>query len=146
MTISPRLHVEAKNPVEAGKYLVLVAGCNDCHTPGWDRHPDAVPMSRWLIGKSVGFRGPWGVSYPGNIRRLMATMPTAAAWIHFVRHWHAMPPMPITNLRNMSNTDLKAIYAFVRTLKPLGKAAPTSLGLGQAPTTPYIEFIPQKPK
>ena len=30
-------HIAAASPVEAGRYLVKIGGCNDCHTPGFTR-------------------------------------------------------------------------------------------------------------
>jgi hypothetical protein len=78
-------------PVERGKYLVTVGGCNDCHTP-WkpDGHGGAEPdMSKmlsgspaamvvkapkldmpWMVGATAtmtAWSGPWGVSYSANL-------------------------------------------------------------------------------
>src|SRR3989304_6374665 len=63
-----RHHVEASTDEEAGRYLVLFGGCNDCHTPGWDSSNGKLPTSQWLVGNSIGFQGPWGTTYPGNLR------------------------------------------------------------------------------
>jgi mono/diheme cytochrome c family protein len=53
-TLLPKAHAES--PVERGKYLVNVAGCNDCHTPGFFfGKPD---MTRYLGGSDVGFEIP----------------------------------------------------------------------------------------
>ena len=53
-TLLPKAHAEL--PVERGKYLVNVAGCNDCHTPGFFfGKPD---MTRYLGGSDVGFEIP----------------------------------------------------------------------------------------
>ena len=46
--------------VERGKYLVNIAGCNDCHTPGYFLgKPD---MARFLGGSEVGFEIPASAS------------------------------------------------------------------------------------
>ena len=45
-----------------GKYLVQIAGCNDCHTPGFMQKGFDVPESDWLVGVPVGWRGPWGTT------------------------------------------------------------------------------------
>src|SRR4051812_30977008 len=47
-------HVQATNPLEAGKYLVLVGACNDCHTPGWMENGIKTPESDWLVGVPIG--------------------------------------------------------------------------------------------
>ena len=46
--------------VERGKYLVVVTGCNDCHTAGYLFSQGDVPEEEWLTGNPVGWRGPWG--------------------------------------------------------------------------------------
>ena len=52
--------------VERGKYLVNIAGCNDCHTPGYFLgKPD---MARFLGGSEVGFEIPGlGVFHGPNL-------------------------------------------------------------------------------
>jgi hypothetical protein len=75
-----------------GRYLVTVAGCNDCHTP-WkvgptgpepdmsrmlSGHPEGfaitqpatVPAGPWLTSAAptnTAFSGPWGVSFTANL-------------------------------------------------------------------------------
>ena len=51
---------------ERGKYLVAIAGCNDCHTPGYFfGKPD---MNRYLGGSEVGFEIPGlGVFHGPNL-------------------------------------------------------------------------------
>src|SRR5271156_177395 len=56
----------ASSAVARGKYLVNVAGCTDCHTPGtFLGKPD---MTRYLGGSEVGFEVPGlGVFYGPNL-------------------------------------------------------------------------------
>src|SRR3974390_2274010 len=50
--------------IERGKYLVTVAGCSDCHTPGsFLGKPD---MSKYLSGSEVGFSIPGLGVFPGR--------------------------------------------------------------------------------
>jgi len=49
--------------LERGKYLVVVGGCNDCHTPNYPETAGKVPEADWLAGSAVGFQGPWGTTY-----------------------------------------------------------------------------------
>ena len=74
-----------------GKYLVTIAGCNDCHTP-WkvgptgpapdmsrmlSGHPESfqvppapAPQGPWLVAAAAtntAWSGPWGVSFTANL-------------------------------------------------------------------------------
>jgi mono/diheme cytochrome c family protein len=53
-TLLPKARAESQ--LDRGKYLVVVASCNDCHTPGFFLgKPD---MSKYLGGSDVGFEIP----------------------------------------------------------------------------------------
>src|SRR3954468_1925789 len=60
--------VRSESSVQAGRYLVRISGCNDCHTPGFMPMGDKVPESLWLTGTPIGWRGPWGTTYASNLR------------------------------------------------------------------------------
>jgi mono/diheme cytochrome c family protein len=127
--------------VERGRYLVVAGGCNDCHTPGYPQSAGKIPAAQWLTGSPVGFQGPWGTSYPVNLRLYVQNL-TEAQWVARVRE-PMRPPMPWFNLRDMSDTDLIAMYRFVRSLGPAGEPAPAAVGPGVVVNTPYIEFVPK---
>jgi mono/diheme cytochrome c family protein len=94
----PVLAAESAAPASSdklarGKYLVTVAGCNDCHTPFkpgpnggaepdmtrmLSGHPEALvmppapalPKGPWLItaaATNTAWSGPWGVSFTANL-------------------------------------------------------------------------------
>lgn len=127
--------------LERGRYLVASSGCNDCHTPGYAEAAGKIPTGKWLMGNPVGFQGPWGTSYPANLRLKVQGM-TQAEWLKRVRT-PMLPPMPWFNLRDMKDSDLIAMYRFIRALGPAGEPAPTTAAPGVAVTTPYIEFVPK---
>ncbi|MDD3446398.1 MAG: hypothetical protein PHS60_13360, partial [Zavarzinia sp.] len=79
---SPEVDTEA---AARGRYLVQVAGCNDCHTPGYGPAGGAVDESLWLTGDGLGFQGPWGTTYPTNLRLLLSGM-TEDQWVAHTRH------------------------------------------------------------
>ena len=58
--------------VARGRYLVTIAGCNDCHTAGWMEHPGEIPSAQRLTGNPVGWHGPWGTSFAANLRLVVA--------------------------------------------------------------------------
>jgi mono/diheme cytochrome c family protein len=127
--------------LERGKYLLTVSGCNDCHTPRYMEVDGKVPESEWLTGAPVGFQGPWGTTYPANLRLALDAM-TEEAWLTRARS--AMkPPMPWFNLAAMNDDDLKAVYRYVRSLGPKGAPVPQYVPPGQPVNTPYFVFVPQ---
>jgi mono/diheme cytochrome c family protein len=127
--------------VARGRYLVMTSGCNDCHTPGYAETGGRVREADWLTGNPVGFRGPWGVSYPANLRLTAQSMPEAA-WIARARS-QLLPPMPWFALRDMKNADVRAIYRYIRSLGAKGVPAPAYVRPGAKVATPYIEFVPK---
>lgn len=128
--------------VERGRYLVAFGTCNDCHTPGWRESDGAIPMSQWLTGSTLGYRGPWGTSYPTNVRLEFARI-SESDWLFMVHtragHW----PMIWYDLRNLTTQDQRAIYRFVRSLGPRGVPAPDDLPQGVEPKTPYVWVVPR---
>lgn len=145
---APAIHVAAGNDIDAGRYLVKVGGCNDCHTPGYVEGlmmtGTATPEADWLKGGDVGFSGPWGVSYPSNLRLAFQNM-DESQFVELARAGQGRPPMPWPSLQAMSDRDLKAIYAYIRSLGPAGEAAPAALSPGVEPDRPHIVFAPQMP-
>ena len=126
---------------ERGRYLVRIGGCNDCHTAGYPEAAGNLPEAQWLMGSPVGFKGPWGTTYPANLRLALAPM-TEAQWLARARS-EMRPPMPWFNLRDMTDDDLRAIHAYVRSLGAAGRPAPAYAAPGQKVDTPYIVFEPQ---
>lgn len=124
--------------IERGRYLVLIGGCNDCHSPGYAESGGTLPEKDWLVGSSVGFSGPWGTTYASNLRLLVSTM-TPQDWLKRARS-DMRPPMPAPSLHHMHERDLKAIYRFITSLGPRGERAPAYLPPGSEPTGPVVRF------
>jgi mono/diheme cytochrome c family protein len=135
----------ATDPIQRGRYLVKIGGCNDCHTPGYLAKAGDVPQDRWLIGDSLGFNGPWGTTYPTNLRRLLRTM-DEDDWVQFARVIKTRPPMPWFNLRAMAEADLRAIHRYVLSLPADDTPVPDYVPPDRQPSTPHIVFVPQAPK
>jgi len=122
-----------------GRYLVRIAGCNDCHTPGYMANAGKVDEKVWLTGDRLGWSGPWGTTYAVNLRLYMKDM-TEAEWLNTARNMKARPPMPWFTFEAMSDRDLRAIYRYVKTLGPGGEPAPAYLPPGEAPKGPFVQF------
>lgn len=127
--------------IRRGRYVAMTSGCNDCHTANYPETAGQVPESDWLTGSSVGFRGPWGTSYPANLR-LSAQRMTEQQWMARART-PMLPPMPWFSLRDMKDEDVRALYVYLRALGPRGEAAPAYVKPGAPVATPYIDFVPR---
>jgi mono/diheme cytochrome c family protein len=132
--------------VERGKYLVKITGCNDCHTPRYAGAGGQVPEAQWLVGDKLGWRGPWGTTYPINLRLYMQDI-SEDRWVHLAKTRRTRPPMPWFALRDMTEHDLRAIYQFIRSLGPAGEVAPAYVPPEKVPQPPYVQFpVPSQPE
>jgi len=128
-----------------GRYVATIGGCNDCHTAGFPQKNGQIPETDWLLRNPVGFGGPWGTSYPTNLRLSLSRM-SEAQWVAYAKKLQARPPMPWFNLNKMSEAHLRAFYHFVKSLGAPYKPAPDALPPGAEPKTPFVVFVPQAPK
>lgn len=125
--------------VERGRYLLKTSGCNDCHTAGYTQNGGTTPEQDWLKGDALGWQGPWGTTYATNLRLHFSRL-SEAQWLQQARTMRPRPPMPWFSLRDMSEADLKAIYAYVRAAGPAGEPAPAHVPPGQSARGPVVRF------
>lgn len=144
-TQAPAEQATDRQMIERGRYLVHIAGCNDCHTPGYPMKDGKVPVSLWLTGDQLGWQGPWGTTYASNLRLYMQKM-TEDQWVQDARTLRRRPPMPWFNLNAMAEKDLRAIYRFVKSLGDPGQPAPAYVPVGQQPQGPVVTFPPPPPQ
>ncbi len=69
--------------------------------PGYLTSAGDIPEDRWLVGDSLGYSGPWGTTYPTNLRHHLGTM-DEDTWVEHARTLKTRPPMPWFNLRAFS--------------------------------------------
>jgi mono/diheme cytochrome c family protein len=127
--------------ISRGRYLVQTSGCNDCHTPGYAPMEGRVDEKLWLTGDMLGWAGPWGTTYATNLRLLLDGM-TENEWLTHARTMKPRPPMPWFNVRAMTDSDLKAIYTYTRSLGPAGAPAPAFVPPGRKASGPVVQFPP----
>ena len=155
---------QASDNVERGRYLVRITGCHDCHspkvkgmTPDLDRALSGRPATTQLptetttevhaSGDLTAWTGPWGYSVASNLTPEpttgIGTRYNEASFIATMRTGKKsngtpiMPPMPSEVYQNMTDDDLKAIFAYLRTIKPIRNAVLAGLTLpGQKPAAP----------
>ena len=125
--------------VARGKYVVTIAGCNDCHTTGYAESDGKTPEKDWLTGSILGWKGDWGTTYAINLRTYMARL-TEAQWVAKAKNLQARPPMPAMNVRQMNDQDLRAIYRYVKSLGSAGNEAPAYVPPNQTPNPPFVQF------
>jgi mono/diheme cytochrome c family protein len=128
-----------KKLIERGRYVVKIGGCNDCHTPGYAMSDGKVAEKDWLTGDQLGWHGPWGTTYPPNLRRTLGKL-TESEWVKLAHNANFRPPMPSITLREMSEQDLRAVYRFVRSLGPAGGDIPAYLPPERQPIGPVVMF------
>jgi mono/diheme cytochrome c family protein len=142
--VSQGADVPKPKELARGRYLVVTSGCNDCHTAGYAPKDGNVPEKDWLKGDILGWRGPWGTTYPANLRLYMEKM-TEDQWAKLGKVFRTQPPMPWYNVNAMTESDLRAIYKYVRSLGPAGDPAPAYLPPDKEPKPPFVQF-PAPPK
>ncbi len=137
--------------IARGQYLVTVQGCGDCHTPGTlYGSPD---FGRRLAGSELGWRGPWGVSYPRNLTPDPETglgKWTEKQIVDAIRTGMRPdgrplePPMPWPNLTRLTDEDAYAIAAYLKSLPPVKHRVPDVVPPDQAKdvTGSIMDFPP----
>ena len=118
-TAAPPAAADDAELVARGKYLVMIGGCNDCHTPGYAEKGGDLPEQAWLLGSPLGYNGPWGTTYAANLRLKLADM-DEAEWLRYSADLNTRPIMPDYNVRAMTGEDRRALYRFIRSLGPAG--------------------------
>jgi mono/diheme cytochrome c family protein len=132
-----------KQVVARGKYLVGIAGCNDCHTPGYFfGKPD---MTRFLSGSEVGFEMPGlGIFHGPNLTPDRETglgtwtpAQIAAAVTKGVRPDGRMlaPIMPSHAFASLTPADTRAIVAYLQSLPPVQNKVPGPFGPNEKATS-----------
>lgn len=136
-----------KKTADHARYIIKIAGCNDCHTSGYAEAAGKIPEKEWLKGDTMGWRGPWGTTYASNLRLYFHNL-SEEQWIRIARSVEFRPPMPWFVLREMKEQDLRAMYRFIRYLGPAGELAPVYVPPKQEPNQPFILFpsAPEPPQ
>jgi len=110
------------DPLKRGTYLVEISGCSDCHTP--QQRGQSIAGLEFAGGFELS--GPFGDVTSANLtpdpsgisyydeKTFIDAMRTGKVG---ARNLNSI--MPWIMLRNMTDDDLKAMFAYLRTLKPV---------------------------
>ena len=152
--------------IQKGEYLVMVGGCNDCHTPkkltpqgpapdmnlllsGHPQNsvlpeldPSSVGPGKWVLMNEnlTAFVGPWGMTFSANLTPDEQTGIGLWKEEHFINAMRngkhmglgraILPPMPWFNLTKAKDEDLKAIFAYFKSIKPIKNLIPGPVPIG----------------
>ena len=99
--------------------------------------PPPQPVGPWIISGSASFTawaGPWGISYTANLTPDKDTglgTWTAQQFIDTIRNGRVqghgrelLPPMPWPVYRNMTDSDLRAVFAYLQTIPAVKNKVP----------------------
>ena len=100
--------------------------------------PEATGPWGWLGAvTSTAFAGPWGVSFAANLTSDKETglgTWTVAQFLQMVRTGRhlgqgrpILPPMPVQNLALATEPDLKAIFAYLKTVPAVSNRVPVAI-------------------
>ena len=155
-----RAQTASDSRVERGRYLVGITGCHDCHSPkisSMKPDPDRIlsgrPQTTKVPSSAPGevhasedltaWTGGWGQSVASNLTpdpaTGLGTRYTEAKFLATMRSGKKpegvaiMPPMPVDVYVNMKDDDLKAIFAYLKTIKPIRNAVRAGLAPPAAP-------------
>lgn len=122
--------VLAETPVERGEYLVRgPMGCGNCHTPLGPEGPVAgQELAGRLVDDNPAFTA-WAPNItPGGRAAGWSDAELAQAIREGLRPDGSLigPPMPFTMYRGISDADLAAVVAFLRTLPAVENETPAS--------------------
>ncbi len=113
---------DVSDPVKRGAFLVTMAACRDCHTP-MDKGEPLPNMD--LAGGQV-FEGPWGRVASANLTPDPSGIPyydeilfLQAIRTGYVKARPLNQIMPWHIYGGMTDEDLKAIFAYLKTVKPV---------------------------
>ncbi len=144
----------AETPLERGEYLVRgPMGCGNCHTPVGPNGPE---MDKEFTGSKLEDSEAmviWSANItPAGEIANWSDAELARAIREGIRPDGTLigPPMPFTMYRGLSDTDLAAIVAFLRTVKPIPSDNPKSvyhipLPPAYGPPVGHVADVPRGP-
>lgn len=102
--------------------------------------PVAPPAGPWLVviaNSGTAYSGPWGLSFSANLTPDPETglgrwseadfVQTIRTGRHLGRGRQVLPPMPIPVYSQMTDDDLKAVFAYLQSLPPVRNKVPDPL-------------------
>lgn len=107
--------------------------------------PPALPSGPWSTTTAglTAWSGPWGISYASNLTPDVNTglgiwtedmfLKAMRTGKHYGVSRDILPPMPWQSLARLTDEDLKAIFAYLRSLPPIKNRVPEPTPPGNPP-------------
>jgi mono/diheme cytochrome c family protein len=127
--------------VERGRLIAIKSGCHDCHTDGYAASEGRIDPDKALAGSRIGWRGPWGTTFPSNLRLVAAGL-HERGFVLYLSTLRTLPPMPWFNVVAMDDAELRSLYRYIRSLGEPGEPAPAYAPPDQEPAQPYFLMEP----
>ena len=144
---SPKVYTDMGPVPDSTK---LLSGYQQDETlPEFD--PRIVQPGMWVITESnfSGWVGPWGISYAANLTPDKETGIGTLSEEMFIKSlregkWMGigrplLPPMPWQNMAQMTDQDLRAMYAYLMSLPPIHNEVPQPVPPTKLVETPKIK-------
>ena len=113
---------DLSTPAKRGEYLVDIGACSECHTPQKQGQP--LPGLDYAGGFVLD--GPWGYVVSANLTPDPSGIPyyDEALFVQTLRTGYVKARMlkqimPWHEYRNLTDEDLKDMFAYLKTLKPV---------------------------
>jgi hypothetical protein len=159
-----------ESQVKWGEHIVLLSGCNDCHTPKkmgpngpepdmtlmLSGHPAQMPppafdakeaAKKGLIVTQTftAWTGPWGTTFAANLTPDSTGLGSwkeeqfikalkEKKWMGLDNTRPLMPPMSMMPVTLSSDDELKAIFAYLKTVPPIHNIQPAAVLLPPPPS------------
>lgn len=152
-----------ESQVKWGEHIVLISGCNDCHTPKkMGAHGPEMDMSLMLSGHPsqmpappvdlkeaqkrniavtqdlTAWVGAWGTTYAANLTpdstglggwkedQFIKAL-REGKWMGLENTRPIMPPMPWEAFKNFSDDEIKAIFAYLKSIPAIHNIVPQAV-------------------
>ena len=110
--------------VARGAQVAITSGCHDCHTAGYAETGGKIDPAAALKGTGLGWQGPWGTTYPANLRLVAKDKGSEDAFMKYAKTFQARPPMPFMNVHAMDESDIRSLYQYIVSLGEPGVPVP----------------------
>lgn len=137
------------DPVKRGEYLIAIASCGDCHTPG--AALGNAELDKKFGGGNVGFQMPTGTYFPPNLtpdkdtglgnwteEQIVTAIRTGVrpdgrqlAEVMPYKLWYSQ----------LTDDDAMAIAKYLKSLAPISNKVPGPFGQSETPTGPYFSLV-----